>query len=175
MGVNGEPCRGMQLTKSCIFTQIMWESVSILQIIWNLHQYFKSRKNPYEVLQDTRTLSENVKDFYDKIIITIVASLYSPRLLLLALVLVPLTHDNTHDYKLMTFSSIALYYGNTCTYIFFILQLSVYTVVLWNSTHGQSTLKVSQRGGWALFQVVLHLNKKSTHVMFTATPCPWSK
>ena len=53
-----------------------------------------------------------IKGLYDKIIITIVQR-YITRLLSLALLLVLHTHNNTDNNKLVIFSSIALYYGDT--------------------------------------------------------------
>ena len=44
------------------------------------------------------------------------------------------------------------------------------TLVSWKNAHGQSTLKVRQRGGWVLFQVLLHLNTKE-YVKFLPQIC----
>ena len=40
------------------------------------------------------------------------------------------------------------------------VETVTYTVVSRKSAHGQSTLQVCQRGGWALFRVALHLTTK---------------
>ena len=64
-----------------------------------------------------RATSERAMKFCDKIIITIYSTkLYRKnitRLLPLALSLVLRTHNNTDGNKLVIFSSIALYYGDT--------------------------------------------------------------
>ena len=103
----GKPCSWMQFIKRCIF-------------------YYKSRDNLYQVLQITResisgTTSHvrcvwTCNDLYAKIIITIVPSYTRKnvtRLLPLALLLVLHTRSNTDGNKLVIFSSIALYYGDT--------------------------------------------------------------
>ena len=87
----GKPCSCAQFIKSRIF-------------------YYKSRENPYQVLQVTCAASEHAMKSYDKIIITIVPS-YT-RLLPLALLLVLRTRNNTDGNKLVIFSGIALYYGD---------------------------------------------------------------
>ena len=59
-------------------------------------------------------MCNEIEGSYDKIIITIVPS-YT--LLLLALLLVLHTCNNTNGNKLVIFSSIALYYGDTYIFI----------------------------------------------------------
>ena len=61
-------------------------------------------------------MCNEIEGSYDKIIITIVPSYTGKnitRLLLLALLLVLRTHNNTDGNKLVIFSGIALYYGDT--------------------------------------------------------------
>ena len=74
-----------------------------------------SHDNPYQVLQVTFICNE-IEGSYDKIVITIVqwyTGKNIPCLLLLALLLVRSTSNNTDGYKLVIFSGIALYYGDT--------------------------------------------------------------
>ena len=101
MGVNGEALQLLQFIKSRIF-------------------YCKSRKNPYQVLQVTHAVSERtcheIKGSYDKIIIIIVPSYTGKNithLCPLALLLVLCTRNSTDGNKLVIFSGIALYYGDT--------------------------------------------------------------
>ena len=61
-------------------------------------------------------MCNEIEGSYDKIIITIVPSYTITDLLLLALLLVLHTHKNTDGNKLVTFSSVALYYGDTVAY-----------------------------------------------------------
>ena len=85
--------------------------------------YCKSRENPYQyckscyqVLQVTCTACNEIEGSYDKIIITIVPSYTGKNithLLPLALLLMLRTHSNTDGNKLVIFSGIALYYGDT--------------------------------------------------------------
>ena len=85
----------------------------------NLYQYCKSRENPYQVLQVTcaayeRAMKSEVRMI--KIIITIVPSYTGKnitRLLPLAFLLVLHIRGNTDGNKLVIFSNIALYYGDT--------------------------------------------------------------
>ena len=82
----------------------------------NPYQHCKSRENPYQVLQVKCTASEHAMGSYDKIIITIVPSYTRKnitRLLPLALLLVLRTCNNTDSKKLVIFSGIALYRGDT--------------------------------------------------------------
>ena len=82
----------------------------------NLYQYYESCKNPYQVLQVTCTACERAMKSYDKIIITIVPRYTEKqitRLLPLALLLMPHTRNNADGNKLVIFSGIALYYGDT--------------------------------------------------------------
>ena len=61
-------------------------------------------------------MCNEIEDSYDKIIITIVPSYTgknTTRLLPLALLLMLRTHNNTDGNKLVIFSGIALYYGDT--------------------------------------------------------------
>ena len=61
-------------------------------------------------------MCNKIKGLYDKIIITIVPSYTGKnitRLLSLVLLLVLRTHNNTDGNKLMIFSGVALYYGDT--------------------------------------------------------------
>ena len=91
----GKPCSCTQFIKSRIF-------------------YYKSRKNPYQVLQVTCAASERAMK--SKIIITIVPSYTGKnitRLLPLALLLVLCTRNNTDGNKRVIFSGIALYNGDT--------------------------------------------------------------
>ena len=62
------------------------------------------------------------------------------------------TTDQTHSlrYLSMAFRSVSLEY----------IVVYTCTIVLWKSAHGWSTLKVCQRGGWALFWVFPHLTMK---------------
>ena len=106
----GKPCSCTQFIKSCIF-------------------YCKSRENPYQVLQVMCAACNEIEGSYDKIIITIVPSYTGKnitRLLLLALLLVLCTHSNTDGNKLVIFSGIALYYGDT-----YILQTYNNGVLKW--------------------------------------------
>ena len=86
----------------------------------NLYQYYnKSHENPYQVLQVTWAASEcamKSRILMIKIIINIVQTYTKKnitRLLPLALLLMLYTHNNTDGSKLVIFSSIALYYGET--------------------------------------------------------------
>ena len=97
----GKPCSCIQFIKSRIF-------------------YCKSHKNPYQVLQVTHAVSERtcheIKGSYDKIIIIIVPSYTGKNithLCPLALLLVLCTRNSTDGNKLVIFSGIALYYGDT--------------------------------------------------------------
>ena len=85
-----------------------------------LIQYCKSHKNPYQVRTTSHVrcawLCNKIKGSYDNIIITIVQSYTGKnitRLLPLALLLVLRIRNNTDGYKLVIFSSIAFYYGDT--------------------------------------------------------------
>ena len=105
----GKPCSCTQFIKSRIF-------------------YYKSRENPYQVLQVTResvsgttshmrcvSTCNEIEGSYDKFIITIVPSYTGKnitRLLLLALLLVLCTRNNTDDNKLAIFSGIAIVHSN---------------------------------------------------------------
>ena len=128
MGVKGKPCSCTQLIKSQMF-------------------YYKSCENPYQVLQVTResvsgttshvrcveTCNE-IEGSYNKIIITIVPSYTGKNithLLLLALLLMLRTRNNTDGNKLVIFSGIALYYGDT--YIICIVYLWQFQSVVSNA------------------------------------------
>ena len=106
----GKPCSCTQFIKSRIFYSKSRE---------NPYQYCKSRVNLYQVLQVTCAASEpfnEIEGSYNKIIITIVPSCTGKnitRLLPLALLLVLRTRNNTDGNKLVIFSGIALYYGDT--------------------------------------------------------------
>ena len=76
----------------------------------------KSCENSYQVLLVTCTASEHAMKMKDQIIVTIVPSYTGKNitcLLLLALLLVLHTRNNTAGNKLVIFFSIALYYGDT--------------------------------------------------------------
>ena len=89
----GKPCSCTQFIKSCIFLlQVTRESVSVLQV--------------------TCAASERAMSSYDKIIITIVPS-YTRKNIHLALLLMLRTRNNTDGNKLVIFSGVALYYGDT--------------------------------------------------------------
>ena len=100
----GKPCMLHAVHKKPYFLlQVTRESISVC----------KSCENPYQVLQVT---CNEIEGSYDKIIITIVPSYTGKnitRLLPLALLLVLRTCNNTDGNKLVIFSSIAWYYGDT--------------------------------------------------------------
>ena len=101
-------------------------------------RYYKSRENPYQVLQVTCAASEHAMGSYDKIIITIVPSCTGEnitRLLPLALLLVLHTRNNTDGNKLVIFSGIALYYGDN-----YILLYTKYCYMLFSRKHQQTLL-----------------------------------
>ena len=86
----------------------------------NLYQYYnKSHENPYQVLQVMWAASEcamKSKVRVLKMIINIVQTYTNKnitRLLPLVLLLMLYTHNNTDGSKLVIFSRIALYYGET--------------------------------------------------------------
>ena len=107
----------------------VWEPIgkpcSCMQFIKSHNFYYKSRENPYQVLQVTRGsvsvlqvthTASNVQWNQRFIIITIVPSYTEKnitRLLPLALLLMLHTRNNTDGNKLVIFSGIALYYGDT--------------------------------------------------------------
>ena len=104
-----KPCSCMQFIKSRIFYCKSRE---------NPYHYYNSRENPYQVLQVTCSASERAM----KLKVHMIKSL-SPwyqatpkkkitRLLLLALLLVLHTCNNTDGNKLVIFSGSALYYGD---------------------------------------------------------------
>ena len=70
MGVNGEA--------ACSLLQVMWEFVSVLQVLWEPYQYYKSRdQSPYQVLQVTCASSGRAmknRRFIWKLITTVVLS-----------------------------------------------------------------------------------------------------
>ena len=77
--------------------------------------HWKSCDIPYQVLQVTCVCNE-IEGSYDKIIITIVPSYTGKNithLLSLVLLLVLCTHNNTDGKKLVIFSGIASYCGET--------------------------------------------------------------
>ena len=94
--------------KSHFLLQVTRESVSGI--------YYKSRANQYQVLQVTCGASERAMKSKVCTIITIVPSYTGKnitRLLPLPLLLALCTHNNTDGNKLVIFSGIALYYGET--------------------------------------------------------------
>ena len=83
-------------------------------------------------------MCNEIEGSYDKIIITIAPSYTEKnitRLLPLALLLVLHTHNNTDSNKLMTFSGIALYYGDN--YIV-ILCVDYYSFMWYSTAHSGS-------------------------------------
>ena len=109
----GKPCSCAQFTKSRFFTtshatiRISTTSHATIRISTTSHaririRYYKSRENPYQVLQVTCAVSE--RPMKSKVRIT--------RLLPLALLLVLRTRNNTDSNKLVIFSGIASYYGD---------------------------------------------------------------
>ena len=99
MGVNGE---ALQLH-------------AVYKKLYNSHenpyQYYKPCENSYQVLQVTCAAFEHAMKSYDKIIITIVQSYTGKNITCLLH-----THNNTNGNKLVIFSGMTLYYGDT--YIF---------------------------------------------------------
>ena len=90
-------------------------------------------------------MCNEIKGSYDKIITTIVPS-YTRKnithLLPLALLLMLHTRNNTDGYKLVIFSSIALYYGDTCIVSPIVLFTSVSLVefeFVWTLQQGKRT------------------------------------
>ena len=97
----------------------VWESMgkpcSCTKFIKSRIIYYKSRENPYQVLQVMCIASDEIKGSYDKMVIIIVPSYTRKnitRLLLLALLLMLRTRNNTDGNKLVIFSGIALYYDD---------------------------------------------------------------
>ena len=138
----GKPCSCTQYIKSRTFLlQVTRESASgttshvrihyqVLQVMQeSVIRYYKACENPYQVLQVMRTSGTShvrcvwpcneIEGSYDKIIILVpnYTGKNITRLLSLALLLVLCTHNNTDSNKLVIFSGIALYYGDT--YILF--------------------------------------------------------
>ena len=115
--------------KPCSCMQFIYKKPSfLLQVSENVYQYCKSCKNPYQVLQVT-CIRFNVQwGLYDKIIITISTKLYQKKYhSFVAVGIVTLvtlhTHNNTDGNKLMIFSGIALYYGDTYIILRFCVKL----------------------------------------------------
>ena len=99
MGVNGKALQLHTVYKKPYFLQVTRESVS--GTTSHVHRVW---------------MCNEIKGSYDKIIITIVPSYTGKnitRLLPLALLLVLCTRNNTDGNKLVIFSGIALYYGDT--------------------------------------------------------------
>ena len=118
MGVNGEALQLHAVNKKPYFFTTSHARVRISTASSaRIHiRYCKSHENPYQVLQVTCAASECALKSKDKIIITIIPSYTGKnitRLLPLALLLVLRTHKNTDCNKLVIFSGIALYYGDT--------------------------------------------------------------
>ena len=111
MGVNGEALQLHAVYKKPYFLlQVTRESISVLQVTQESVSGTTSHVRSSECAMKSKVRS------YDKIIITIVPS-YTRKnitcLLPLALLLVLHTRNNTDGNKLMIFSGIALYYGDT--------------------------------------------------------------
>ena len=148
MGVNGEALQLRAVYKKLYF---FTTSHATIRISTTSHaririRYYKSRENPYQVLQVTResvsgttshmrcvrTCNE-IEGSYDKIIITIVPSYTGKNithLLPLALLLMLRTCNNTDGNKLAIFSGIALYYGDN------------YILMLINNVHGDDGITI---------------------------------
>ena len=96
----GKPCSCMQFIKSCIF-------------------YYKSREDLYQVLQVTCPCLK-IEDLYDKTLPQYYQAIPEKNithLLLLALLLMLHTCNNTDSNKLVIFSGIALYCGDIVTFL----------------------------------------------------------
>ena len=144
----GKPSSCMQFIKSCI-------------------SYYKSRENLYQVLQVTResvsgTTSHvrcvwacnEIEGLYDKIIITIVPRYTGKnitRLLPLALLLVLRTRNNTDGNKLMIFSSIALYYGDTYIVSELLHFFTVVDSLFFNQLESYYTFHCCSANQWATY------------------------
>ena len=107
MGVNGEALQLHVVYKKPYFLlQVTRESVSGTASHVRIHiRYYKSRENPYQVLQVTCSAFERAMKWKVCIIITIVPSYTGKkitRLLLLPLLLVLHTRNNTDGDKLVT-------------------------------------------------------------------------
>ena len=119
MGVNGAALQLHAVYKMPYFLlQVTWESVSVLQVTWEsvsvLQVTWESVSGTASHARCIWTCNE-IEGSYDKIIITIAPSYTGKnitRLLLLALLLMLHTCNNTHGNKLVIFSGIALYYGD---------------------------------------------------------------
>ena len=132
MGING---KALQLHPVYIKPYFYYKSRKNLYQYCRSHenpyQYCRSYENPYQVPRLTCTASERaikVEGLYDKIIVTIVPS-YTwkniTHLLPLALLLVLRAYNNTDSNKLVIFSGIALYYGDT-----YIIDINIYPSAL---------------------------------------------
>ena len=104
-----KPCSCVQFIKAVIFTASHARTHTILQV---------TQKSVSGTASHVRSawLCNEIKGSYDNIIITIVQSYTGKnitRLLPLALLLVLRIRNNTDGYKLVIFSSIAFYYGDT--------------------------------------------------------------
>ena len=114
MGVNGEALQLHAVYKKPYFVlQVTCESVSVLQVTR------ESVSGTTSHVRCVRTCNE-MEGLYDKIIITIVPSYTGKNvtsLLPFALLLVLRTRNNTDGNKLVIFSGIALYYGDTYMYV----------------------------------------------------------
>ena len=112
MRVNGEALQLHAVCKKRNFAQVTRKSVSVLQVMQ------ESVSGTTSHVRCVWTCNE-IEGSYDKIIITILPSYTRKnitRLLPLALLLVLRTCNNTDGNKLVIFSGIALYYGDTYTY-----------------------------------------------------------
>ena len=130
MGVNGEALHLHAVYKKLYFLlQVMRESVSVLQVTRESISVLQVTRESRSVLQVTREFvsgttshmrcvrtCNEIEGSCDEIIITIVPSYTGKNitcLLPFALLLVLCTHNNTDSNKVIIFSSIALYYGDT--------------------------------------------------------------